>query len=111
MTGLVGENLVVTPEYLEMLAREQDAAERLAKDAKRKTEDVEKEVWLTYGSFSNSENRAFTHVEHARHDAVDRIQSRCRDLAAMLRAAADQYASTNAVLASNLDKQMLPATG
>lgn len=106
MTGLGKSNLVVTPKYLETLAARQETAADLAKKSKGKTEDVETQVWTTYGVFSNQENQAFVRVENARHAAVDRVERYCRKLAAMLRASGEQYASTDAALAQDLDQQL-----
>lgn len=101
------ENLTVTPEYLEGLAQILDAAAEQAEDAKKTTMHVPDEIELTWGPFLRGTNDAFTHAEHNRHYAVSHFKAACTRLAKIARSAAAAYASTDALSAENLDKQLL----
>lgn len=101
------ENLTVTPEYLERLARILDTAAEQAERAAAETKGIPTEVEKTWGSLFRTVNDSFVHVGHTRHYAVTGLKAACINLAEIARSAADAYANCDALAAENLNKQML----
>lgn len=100
------EDLAVTPEYLEELERMLLAAADQAEQAQAETVHVPVEVETTWGPLFREVNDPFIHAEHARHKLVGRIKTQLHALAKFVHSAGAAYASTDALSAENLDKQI-----
>ncbi|MBO0677341.1 ESX-1 secretion-associated protein [Mycolicibacterium sp. S2-37] len=100
-------NLTVTPDYLEKLAKKQDDAVTEAGGAAGAASGTGTSCWINHGVISGASNSSISTAEDSRAAAGKTISQACSDLAAKLRVARQAYASVDAELGGNLDKQVL----
>ena len=97
-------DLVVIPEYLNVLATTHDEAASLAGSAVAATQNLETQVWVSQGVVSAPSNVEFTRCENARRLAGEAVQMTSNDLAEKLRAAGDAYERTDQEAGENVGK-------
>jgi len=101
------DNLAVSPEYLERLAENQDAAEKSIGDAATEPSGTGYQVWVTHGVICGASAQAITKAVKVRTDAVSNTQAVSAQLAKKLRSAEAAYERTDSQAAENLDRQVV----
>lgn len=95
-------DLVAVPGLLEVLAQRLDEVSQRAEQAAVVTTHIEREVWTTYGPFFGIINKGFAKIEQARRAAVKHLSASCVNQAANLRAATQEYASSDTLSGAQL---------
>ncbi|SOX55906.1 ESX-1 secretion-associated protein [Mycobacterium ahvazicum] len=100
--------LVIRPQDLEEAAKHLDEASAKALEASEVTTDIESELRKTHGLYSLPSSSEFDRANKVRRKAAVSIAVVANNLAAKLRYAGYLYDGADELLASNLDKQLLP---
>lgn len=100
------DELTVTPEYLEKLARQQDEARDRSMAAAGATSGVDDDVETSHGVISDDSNHAVARAERQRKLAAENIAKASAVLAQRLRDLEKTYRSVDDDLGWGIDRQV-----
>jgi hypothetical protein len=101
------EELLVDPDYVETLAKNQDRAATDIEEALKAPADLGYNVWITHGVICFPGNQEVVKAEAARSAALTATQAVSTSFAAKLRKAEKAYEGTDHQESEHLNKQLL----